>query len=483
MAGRKARLLGAAAAAIMASGWGATALAQTQNEQLIAAVRTANVSAVQAALETRADPNVRLPDNSPVLSLAVDRQNVEVVRLLLDKKADPNAVGQGGIAPLVLACQFLDEAIAEMLVAAGADVNARRSDGSTALALCAENVGVDLLGRMAGKAITIDTPNSAGQTALMYAAAAGKTENVALLLKLGADPNRKSVKGFTPLFFAIQAHDLAAVDRLLAAGADVKYKNVDTTALHIAMFENEPAIVRRIVEAGGDLNDWNREGAQPLHVAIQNGDVELVRYFLSKGANLSAPTLQAYWVDKDGEGGEPVNLPTLASADDRPIKIVVRGAQGAGTPPAAPPTMTPVLLAASKGSVEMMKLLAEAGADAKGKASDGGNVVFVALRSGDLATVKYAFQLTPDPKAVNAAGDSLMHAAVGGGGRGAPPPLEIVQFLADSGVALDAKNERGQKPVDLLGRSPEPMKKLYADLLRARGLDPTIPAGGRGPPA
>lgn len=106
----------------------------------------------------------------------------------------------------------------------------------------------------------------------------------------------------TPIVDAIQAGDLAALDALLAthpglaAERIVDGKGVARTPLHVVAdwpgyFPNGPAVVERLVAAGGDPNAA-LVGAQhtetPLHWAASSDDVDVADALIDAGANLEA---------------------------------------------------------------------------------------------------------------------------------------------------------------------------------------------------
>jgi len=73
------------------------------------------------------------------------------------------------------------------------------------------------------------------------------------------------------------------------AEAHTKYRN---TPLQAAMLTKQAALARVLVEAGADVNHPQWEGGRMLHVAAEQGKVELVRFFFSQGANVNVRTIR-----------------------------------------------------------------------------------------------------------------------------------------------------------------------------------------------
>ena len=101
---------------------------------------------------------------------------------------------------------------------------------------------------------------------------------------------------------AVQAGDLLALDRLLAdhpwlATASFGDAGAHRTLLHAATdwpghFPNGPDVVRRLVDAGADINAPSRFDAHtetPLHWAASSDDVAVLDALLDAGADIAAP--------------------------------------------------------------------------------------------------------------------------------------------------------------------------------------------------
>ena len=127
---------------------------------------------------------------------------------------------------------------------------------------------------------------------LFEASAAGDVARVRALVAAGADVNAYAGDGFTPLGLAAFFKRPAVVNELLAAGADPRAASrnpMRVAPLHSAVADGcDFAIVRALVEAGGDVNAKQRHGWTPLHGAAFEGDAETVRFLLAHGADPKA---------------------------------------------------------------------------------------------------------------------------------------------------------------------------------------------------
>jgi hypothetical protein len=124
-----------------------------------------------------------------------------------------------------------------------------------------------------------------------------------------------------------------------------------------------------------------------------------------------------------------------------------------------------------------MRALVAAGADPSARAQDGSSVLMAAASGARLRTVGYAYEIDPHVDVVTTLGNTIMHAAVGLGGRTQPEVCEVIQFLADRGARLDELNGAGRTPIAVADNLPVDLAvDLLTRLLAARGEKPKIPS-------
>lgn len=108
------------------------------------------------------------------------------------------------------------------------------------------------------------------------------------LLKRGVDVNTVDRDGNTLLTQAIKRDIPEAVDYLMAHRARLNTRNRHgETALSIAAYNGRTAFVKKLVEAGAEINYY---GWPPLSYAAYNGHLEIVDYLLKHGAEVNGKT-------------------------------------------------------------------------------------------------------------------------------------------------------------------------------------------------
>jgi ankyrin repeat protein len=469
---------------------------------LVEAAKRQDIAAVREQLKLKADVNQRQGDKATALHWAAYWNDLEMARLLIRAGADANVQNDLGVTPLLLACtNQVPDVVAELL-AAGAHPNGG-SFGEAPLIAAAKvgNVGGVKILLTYGADVNASV-GSSGQTALMWAAARGHDEVVQVLLENGAnvdarsavtsrmvlhgnrystdgDYDRRAVRrvpqgGNTPLLFAVRNGQLESVRRLLAAGAKEKDESADgTSALVLAAHSGHGKVAAVLVEHGADVNAA-RTGYTALHAAILRGDRELVAALLRRGANPNARLMSGTAVRR--------------TSKDYSLNEAWIGA-------------TPFWLATKFAELEMMRLLAEAGAnpsltpddgtspiiaaivaaqesgpsasDRRERSLDQVDEVGIALRRAEneratLEAVKTALALGASISAQSANGDTAMHHAALRG------YTSVVEFLVAKGASATVTNQRGLSPLGAvqnsrLAKSPEGQKMI--ELLRQLGAE------------
>uniref|UniRef100_A0A0G4I860 Uncharacterized protein n=1 Tax=Chromera velia CCMP2878 TaxID=1169474 RepID=A0A0G4I860_9ALVE len=119
-----------------------------------------------------------------------------------------------------------------------------------------------------------------------------KREDLAFLLHVGVDMDGL-VDSETALIKAVIATSFEAVKILIETGAGVSMRNsISNSALHIGGIAFE--IAEFLVSCGADVNAENCDGRQPLSLAAQRNQTDVIDLYLKHGAAINA-------VDEEGD--------------------------------------------------------------------------------------------------------------------------------------------------------------------------------------
>jgi ankyrin repeat protein len=463
-----------------------------QGHRLADLAKQQDRTAVRTLVASGVDVNVPHADGATALHWAAHWDDVEMAGLLLRAGARVDAANDFGVTPLLLASGNGRPAMIALLLEGGADPNLAAASGEVPLMAAARTGSLEGVDALLARGADVDykAPGH-GQSALMWAISETHANVARRLVERGADIRARSTGGYTPLLFAARVGDLESAKILLAAGADSNDKTPDgTSALVVAVVRGHTALAMDLLERGADPNasapgytalhwasgSWETELTGPNGIDAQgaeewrslagvpSGKVELIRALIAHGADPNATLAKT---------------PPRAGYTQLPIEHRVVGVNPY-------PGATPFLLAAMAGDVEVMRVLAENGADARLASNDGTTPLMVAAGLGRylaesrvtegraLGAVRLALAMGGEINAVNDSGNAALHGAAH------IKADTIIRFLAENGADLNLRNKRGQTPLTIAdtvraGSATVSQKTPTGDLLRSLGAE-TAPA-------
>jgi ankyrin repeat protein len=165
----------------------------------------------------------------------------------------------------------------------GTDINQPGPDGDYPLHVAAERSHVVVVEELLRHGASPEVSNSARRTPLELALLAGKTEVAHLLVNKGATAEPQSL-----LFLLVDAavSDRDALAFVVARGADV---NAAVAAgdrpLHRAVAQGQLLLVKRLITLGAEVNLTNALGLTPLAMAQARGRRDIAALLESFGAS------------------------------------------------------------------------------------------------------------------------------------------------------------------------------------------------------
>ena len=270
-----------------------------------------------------------------------------------------------------------------------------------------------------------------GWNPLHSAADGGNEVIIETLLSSGLDINSRSNNGTTPLMVAAAKGQEKTVNFLLSKGADPHLKNfMGRNLLHAAAEGGNIFIVRSMLSCDIDINSkGDKCSATPLIIATMENHVEVMKYLLQKGADISLTT------------GSPKRRSALHIASEHgsiaAIELLLSGGlsvdlrDGEGN--------TPLVCAAACGQIEAVNCLLDHGADPLLKVKDGWSLLHFAAQSGNVIIIETMLSkgLDIDSRGETLGLTPLMVSIIFG-------KLEAAKYLLEKGADESLKSTPGK---------------------------------------
>jgi ankyrin repeat protein len=318
-----------------------------------------------------------------------------------------------------------------------------------------------------GLGIDVNLQADRGTTPLVCAATAGRIEAVKLLLSLGAKPeirhrenglgaadwaNERGHVAITELLLnqlgdfsqdmpvevarglivsAAQAGDGAQLGRFLPRLADGEHRlPVLQEALWLAAARS-PECVALLVNAGADPVQPFRDGRMPLHLAAALGDPATLAAMMD---GLAPDQLCA----RDRAGHTALTAAIGGNPEGGEGKVALLLAAGCDPSLGGPAGVTPLMLAAGMGLVDIVELLvAHEKIQLEARDKVGNTAIMFAASEGHSSVVRLLLKRGADPRSGNEEGATALIVAAGRGHE------DVVQLLLANGAAPGAADNRG----------------------------------------
>ena len=239
--------------------------------------------------------------------------------------------------------------------------------------------------------------------------------------------------------------------------------------VHLAAENGHLEVVRLLIEKGADATAEDDDKSTPLHYAAENGHLEVVRLLIEKGADATAANvykstplhfggaenghlevvrlLIEKGADATAEEGDKTT-PLHYAAESGHLEVVrLLIEKGADATAENYGKKTPLHYAAENGHLEVVRLLIEKGADATAEDDDKSTPLHYAAENGHLEVVRFLIEKGADATAANVVKWTPLHYAAENG------HLEVVRFLIEKGADATAANVVKWTPLHLAGRN------------------------------
>lgn len=376
-------------------------------------------------VENGADWKICNMDGKSVLHLSVEYGNLKAFKYFVSIGANINIINKYGDTPvhfLSLTRKCFNETLS-MLLENGADINAKSESGTTPLLYAAFQGRSELeLKQMVEVGADWKICNNYGNTVLHLATEAGNYKAFQYFASLGANTNATNNNGETPIHFLrwTRTNFKEMLNLLLKHGADInaKSKSGNTVLLNAVFQRKSVNVLKQLVDNGADWKASSSNGKSVVRLAIEGGNIEALKYFVSIGADIH---------QRNNEGEMPAHFICLAK----------------------------------ENFIEMFSLLREHGAEINAKSNCGNTPILkAALLGRSESELKQMVEIGADWKICNNLGNTVLHLAVEGGS------LEALKYFISIGMNINITNNNGEMPVHMISLTKNKFNEMLTLLLQ-----------------
>lgn len=317
------------------------------NAVFLRAIQESNKPIALIALSNGASKTAVDEYGKNALLLAIEKGDQLMIDFALNElKLDINAVSAANENALMLACKSQNLTLVTQLLDQTSNLEFENNLGETALFYANRNENPVIFDLFLQRNVNINHADKEGNTILLKAASLNKGDRVKLLIERGANCTQTNHEGLNALSYLVEVNG-AMVDRpltelFLAKGLSINscgkskqtlvYKAAQAGDLELlewlrskgANFDpknssgqrpscKNPQVIRYLLENGADVNavdDWH---ATYMCIALELQDYTLAQYLISKKINLE----QACYFD------EPVLIKAIEKKDLAFVKFLV----------------------------------------------------------------------------------------------------------------------------------------------------------------
>ncbi|XP_072016181.1 E3 ubiquitin-protein ligase MIB1-like [Amphiura filiformis] len=320
----------------------------------------------------------------------------------------------------------------EILARKDTNVN-QQFAGHTALQAASQNGHIDVIKILVRYQADLEMEDKDGDRAIHHAAFGDEPSVIEQLHRGNADLNARNKRRQTALHIGVNKGHYGVVKTLLDLGCHPSLQDSEgDTALHDAISKKRDDILSLLLDNNADICVTNNNGFNALHHAALRGNPSAMRILLTR--------LPRPWIvdEKKDDGYTALHLAALNNHVEVAELLVHQGHANLDIQNVN--QQTALHLAVERQHTQIVRLLVRAGSKLDIPDKDGDTPLHEALRHHTLSQLRQLQDMQD-------VGKLLMGLGTQSGDK--KSSASIACFLAANGADLNAKNKKGQSPMDL----------------------------------
>lgn len=231
------------------------------------------------------------------LHRAAEYSRRDIITILLQNGADPNIKDNYNMTPLLLACERNAPLFVDEFISKGGDIFIKDGRGFNCLMTACVNGNHDTVRFLLTKGADIKDKTTFGSDLLHLACERGHTKTAEVLLEMGLNINGKDINGRNALIKACANNNEKTAEFLIQKGIDINDSDQNgITALHVACSNRLLNIIQILINKSVNPNQADSKGYTALHYTCDkrpgqknNGDnvCQQIELLLAKGADIN----------------------------------------------------------------------------------------------------------------------------------------------------------------------------------------------------
>ncbi|KAL1492870.1 hypothetical protein ABEB36_011047 [Hypothenemus hampei] len=214
------------------------------------------------------------------------------------------------------------------------------------------------------------------------------------------------------------------LDNFKDANVNVRDKDGKTVLFRATKFGNLE-MVKFLVSKGANVNAINKDGNTVLHIAAKSGHLEMVKFLVTKSANVNAINM---------DGNTVLHMPTEFGNLEIVVFLVTKGTD---VDAIKRNDITLLQMAVFSKNWDIVQFLVANGVNIVATYKNGDTILHRAAKSGNLEMVVFLMDAGANINATNKLGYTVLHRAIESGN------LEMLEFLVTKGVNVDSTEKGG----------------------------------------